>query len=98
MARVGVTLSFPGTVHEAETCWYDHARWAVWVDGFDHVVEIDGDWPATGGRIVWQSGPAGRGRVTETATSYAPLGGQTVAVEDESIRGRQSVAFTPGEK
>jgi Polyketide cyclase / dehydrase and lipid transport len=95
MARVGVALSFQGTVHEAETCWYDHGRWASWIDGFERVVEVDEHWPERGGRVVWQSGPAGRGRVTETVTAYAPLSGQSVDVEDDSIRARQSVTFAP---
>jgi hypothetical protein len=97
MARVGVALSFRGTVHEAETCWYDHARWPAWVDGLERVLDVTGGWPAVGGRIVWESGPAGRGHVVETVTAHAPLGGQTVEVEDDSIQGHQSVAFTPTE-
>jgi hypothetical protein len=95
MARVGVALSFPGTVHEAETCWYDHVRWPAWVDGLQRVLEVSDDWPERRGRIVWQSRPAGRGRVTESVVAYAPLGGQTVEVQDDSIRGRQRVAFAP---
>jgi hypothetical protein len=95
MARVGVALSFPGSVHEAETCWYDHVRWPEWVDGLERIEDVTADWPAAGGRVVWRSVPAGRGRVTETVAAYSPLGGQTVEVDDESIRGRQSVAFSP---
>jgi hypothetical protein len=97
MARVGVALSFPGTVHEAETCWYDHVRWPRWVDGLERVLDVTAGWPAAGGRIVWQSGPAGRGRVSETVTAYAPLGGQRVDVDDDSITGRQTVAFAPAQ-
>jgi hypothetical protein len=95
MARVGVALSFPGTVHEAETCWYDHVRWPRWVDGLERVLDVTAGWPAAGGRIVWQSGPAGRGRVSETVTAYTPLGGQSIDVDDDSITGRQTVAFAP---
>jgi Polyketide cyclase / dehydrase and lipid transport len=95
MARVGVALSFPGTVHEAETCWYDHVRWPRWVDGLERVLDVTAGWPAAGGRIVWQSGPAGRGRVSETVTAHTPLGGQSVDVDDDSITGRQTVAFAP---
>jgi hypothetical protein len=97
MARVGVALSFQGTVHEAETCWYDHVRWPRWVDGLERVLDVTAGWPAAGGRIVWQSGPAGRGRVSETVTAYTPLGGQTADVEDDSITGRQTVAFSPAD-
>lgn len=97
MANVAVAATFPGTVHEAETCWYDHGRWSAWVDGFERVIEVGGDWPERGGRLSWQSGPAGRGRVTETVADYAPLSGQTVDVLDDSITGRQRVEFTPAD-
>lgn len=95
MRSISVSDVYAGTVHQAERCWYDTSRWMFWVDELDEVTEVDDPWPKTGGRLVWQSGPAGRGRVTEKVVSYEPLGGQTVEVEDESLRGRQSVAFTP---
>ena len=43
--------------------------------------------------MIWDSFPAGRGRVVERVVSQAPLVGQASEVEDDSIRGRQSVAF-----
>jgi hypothetical protein len=95
MSKVSVAVTLPASVHEAETCWYDTARWPAWVDGLGHVVEVSADWPAVGASVTWQSGPAGRGRVTERSVSYEPLAGQTVEVQDDSIRARQRVAFTP---
>jgi hypothetical protein len=97
VATIRVTDTFPGSVHEAETCWYRTARWPHWVDELAHVVSVDGDWPRPGARVTWQSGPAGRGRVHERVVAYEALGGQTVEVEDESIDGRQRVTFTPAE-
>ena len=95
MAAVRATAQYPSPVHEAERCWYDTARWPLWVDQLDHVVEVDRDWPEVGSRVVWQSGPAGRGRVRERVAEYEALRGQTVAVEDDSITGHQRVTFTP---
>jgi len=95
MARVVVALSFPGTVHEAESCWYDTAHWPAWVDGLERVLDVAGGWPEPGGSVRWESGPAGRGRVSERVAAYEPLSGQTVEVEDDAIRGHQHVAFTP---
>ncbi len=43
--------------------------------------------------MVWESGPAGRGRVTERVVAHEPLAGQTLEVEDDSILGRQWVSF-----
>lgn len=97
MRAVTVSDSFPATMHEAEQCWYDTDRWASWVDGLARISEVRGEWPEVGASVVWESGPAGRGTVVERVVAYEPLGGQTNEVEDDSIRGRQSVAFSPGE-
>lgn len=93
MRAVRVTSVVGATVAEVERCWYDTSRWASWIDGLDRVLAVEGDWPGIGSTVTWESGPAGRGRVTEHVTAHRPLGGQTVEVEDVSIRGRQSVAF-----
>jgi hypothetical protein len=94
---VTVTETFLGSVSEAERCWYDTSGWASWVDGLDRVTEVSPDWPRTGAAVRWQSGPAGRGHVLERVIAQEPLGGQELAVEDDSIRGRQRVDFVPAE-
>jgi hypothetical protein len=80
-------------VAEAERCWYDTDRWAAWVDGLDHVVATAAPWPHAGGSVTWQSGPAGRGLVTERVLAYAPADGQALDVSDDAMTGRQTVAF-----
>ncbi len=95
MRRVNVEQRFEGTVHEAETCWYDTTAWPLWIDGLDRVDAVDGRWPEVGSSVQWVSGPAGRGHVTERVARYEPLTGQTVEVLDDSITGRQTVAFAP---
>jgi hypothetical protein len=97
MRAITVQRTFPGTVAEAERSWYDTARWDRWVDGLEQVVAVEGQWPQIGASVTWVSNPAGRGRVTERVSAYEPLRGQTVDVQDDSIRGRQSVAFTPAD-
>ena len=95
MATVRASRTYPGSVHEAETLWYDTARWPTFIDGLAHVEKTEGDWPSAGSRLVWHSHPAGRGRVVEHSTAHEPLSSQTLEIEDESIRGKQSVTFTP---
>ena len=97
VASVRVSESFPGSVHEAETCWLDTARWPEWVDELAHIVSVEGDWPKPGSAVIWQSGPAGRGRVTERVVEQRPLESYTVEVDDDSITGEQSVYFDPAE-
>jgi Polyketide cyclase / dehydrase and lipid transport len=95
MGRARATIEVPGLASEAEALWYDPIRWASWIDGFGHVVELSEGWPAEG-TLQWNSTPQGRGRVLETVTAYEPRGGQTLAVEDGRLRGTQRVEFTPG--
>ena len=95
MATVRAKQIFAASVHEAEERWYDVDRRPEWVDGMGSVVEVRGPWPAAGSSLVWDSGPAGRGRVTERVLDHEPLQGQALEVEDQSIRARQWVSFTP---
>jgi hypothetical protein len=50
---------------EALALWSDVRRWPSFVDGFARVLELSPAWPEPGSRVVWTSGPGGRGRVTE---------------------------------
>jgi hypothetical protein len=92
---VRATTTVPGRVVEAEELWYDPHRWAAWIDGFGHVAKLEGDWPREGARLLWDSRPDGRGRVSETVVSYEARAGQTLAVEDRRLAGTQRIAFEP---
>jgi hypothetical protein len=41
------------------------SRWSSFVEGFARELERSPEWPAAGARVVWESTPSGRGRVTE---------------------------------
>lgn len=90
-----MTQFLDASVHEALTCWCDVNRWPDWVDGLARVVSVGGSWPEVGSEVIWQSFPAGRGRVSEQVEAYEPLGGLTVSVHDDAIEGRQRVRFEP---
>ena len=94
MSRAAASIEVPGLASEAEALWYDPVRWAAWVDGFKHVASLAEGWPADGA-LVWDSHPGGRGRVLERVTAYEARVGQTLAVEDERLRGTQKVMFKP---
>jgi len=78
----------------ASRLWTDTGRWPTFVDGFARVVQIDDTWPEPGSKIVWESTPAGRGRVTERILERDE---QHVVTEvfDAQMHGRQSVFFEP---
>ena len=94
MSRAAASIEVPGLASDAEALWYDPLRWATWVDGFGHVVEVSEGWPAEG-TLRWNSTPGGRGLVLETVLSYEPRSGQSLAVEDGRLEGTQRVDFTP---
>jgi hypothetical protein len=95
VSRASASTVVPGRAAAAEELWYDPHRWAAWIDGFGHVIAVEGDWPEAGARRVWESPPKGRGRVQEIVRAYEPRTGQTLEVEDERLRGRQTVSFEP---
>ena len=96
MGRASASISVPGRAADAEALWYDPKRWASWVDGFGHLITLEGDWPERGARLVWESPPGGRGRVRERVVAYESRTGQTLEVEDATVSGRQRIAFKPG--
>jgi len=97
MGRVRASIVVPGLASQAEELWYDPTRWPSFIDGLHHIARLEGDWPRAGARVLWDSPPGGRGRVQERVTRYVAREGQTLEVEDEKLRGTQSVSFTPVE-
>jgi hypothetical protein len=98
MPRVRASTEVPALASEAETLWYDTSRWPTFIDGLHHIVRLEGDWPRAGARVLWDSHPGGRGRVQERVSAYAAREGQTLEVEDERLRGKLRVSFTPTER
>lgn len=96
MRCANATIALPGArVADAEALWYDVSRRPSFIEGFKHVVRLEGAWPAAGSRLIWESVPGGRGRVSEAVTAYAQRQGQESVVEDPRISGRQRVSFAP---
>jgi hypothetical protein len=93
VGRVKASVTVPGRAAQAESVWYDRSRWASWIDGFGHLVALEGPWPQRGARRVWDSPPGGRGRVVERVERYESRVGQILRVEDERLEGTQEVRF-----
>jgi uncharacterized membrane protein len=72
--------------------WTDLDRWPTFVEGFARTLETSDDWPAEGARVVWESGPGGRGRVTEKVLEHG-TGRFATRVSEEALQGRQSVSI-----
>ena len=70
--------------------WTDVTRWQTFVEGFAHAIEVSNDWPSKGAKVVWQSIPGGRGRVTEKviASDTRRFGTQ---VYEDALEGEQTL-------
>jgi hypothetical protein len=79
---------------EALALWRDVERWPSFVEGFARRLELAPDWPAEGARVVWESSPDGRGRVTETVTENQPDRFSTQVFE-EALMGTQTLRVAP---
>jgi hypothetical protein len=77
--------------------WTDVSRMPSFVEGLARVVEADPDWPAAGARLIWESVPAGRGRVTEKVTGDAGPDRFGTLVFEERLAGRQTFRVVESE-
>jgi len=80
----------------AAALWRDPQRWPSFVEGFARLVSVTPDWPAEGAKVVWETGPGGRGKVSEKVTEN---GGRTFAtrVVEERLFGTQTFRAEPAE-
>ena len=86
----------PLAPENAASLWRDLSRWPSFVEGFARLVEQRGEWPSVDSRVVWESGPGGRGRVTEKVVEHAPRRFSTVVYE-ERLAGTQTALFEPSQ-
>jgi uncharacterized protein YndB with AHSA1/START domain len=93
VARERMVVALP--IERAMDLWTDPRRWSTWVDGFGRLVEEPQDWPEPGAKLVWESRPGGRGRVTEKVLERESPVRFVVSVFEDRLLGRQTVAFAP---
>ncbi len=98
MGSARAEIQVEGPISDAERLWYDTSRWPSFIDGFGHLVKREGEWPRAGSRVVWSSGPAGRGRVQERVTAYEVRVSQTVDIEDPRMTGAQTISFAAADE
>jgi hypothetical protein len=84
----------PLTAPHALALWSDVERWPSFVEGFARRLELSSDWPAKGARVVWESTPDGRGRVTETVVENEADRFSTQVFE-EALMGTQTLRAAP---
>jgi len=70
--RASARAALPLAPPDALRLWADVERWPSFVEGFARRLQLTENWPEPGSRIVWESTPDGRGRVTEAVTENEP--------------------------
>jgi hypothetical protein len=92
-ARAPVPLTPPDVLR----LWTDVDRWPSFVEGFARVIEVRDPWPEAGGRVVWESAPTGRGRVTETVVE---IGADRFATQvyETALAGVQTLRAVPADE
>ena len=73
--------------------WTDVRRWPTFVEGFARTLELSEDWPREDSRVVWESGPGGRGRVTERVVEHG-TGRFATRVSEDAFQGRQALSVS----
>jgi len=81
---------------QALALWADVRRWPSFVDGFGRILELSPEWSDPGARIVWESGPGGRGRVTEKVLESGVRRFSTRVLEERLV-GTQTAEVEPAE-
>ena len=94
MRRASARATVPLTPPEVLRLWADVERWPSFVEGFARRLEVREPWPEPGGRVVWESTPTGRGRVTETVVEKAGDRFATQVFED-ALAGTQTLRALP---
>ena len=94
MRRASARAALPLTPPEVLRLWSDVERWPSFVEGFARRLELTEAWPEPGGRVVWESTPDGRGRVTETVVEHSGDRFST-QVYEEALAGTQTLRALP---
>ena len=94
MRRASARAALPLTPAEVLELWADVERWPSFVEGFARRLELTEAWPEPGGRVVWESTPDGRGRVTEIVTERTGDRLSTQVYED-ALAGTQTLRALP---
>jgi hypothetical protein len=94
MATVGAEVEIGAEVAAVWGLYFDAGSWPAWVDQFAAVVSSEG-YPETGGTLIWRSGRAGRGEVTERVIEHEPRRLHRIAFSDPEAEGELATTFEP---
>jgi hypothetical protein len=94
--RASARASLPLAPPDVLRLWADVDRWPSFVEGYARLIELREPWPEAGGRVVWESNPTGRGRVTETVVARSS-DRFSVQVFEPALAGTQTLLVVPAD-
>ncbi len=92
MPRAEAEVDVSASLAEVWDAYLDPRRWPEWVDAFASVVSADG-YPQQGGTLVWRTGAAGRGEVTEAVLAHEPRRVHRIDFSDPTMTGELETTF-----
>lgn len=93
MAKVASEAEIAAPAAAVWDLYFDPERWPDWVDQFAAVEASDG-YPEEGGVLVWRSGRAGRGEVTERVIEHQPRRLHRISFADPETEGELATTFS----
>lgn len=82
----------PASLAEAWEAFFDPRGWPEWVDAFAGVSSSQG-YPQEGGKLVWRTGAAGRGEITEEVSAHEPRSLHRIRFSDPTMTGELETRF-----
>lgn len=94
MGKVSEELLIPAPLADVWDLYFERRTWPMWVDQLRTVESVSDGYPEAGGKLVWKSGPAGRGRVEENVLEHEHRRLHRIGFKDESSEGEQTTIFS----
>ena len=93
MGKVAEELLIPASLAEVWDLYFQRSTWPSWVDELKRVDSASEEYPEAGATLVWSSGPAGRGQVSETVLEHEPRRLHRIRYSDPHSEGEQLTTF-----
>ena len=90
--RVSASVVVEASLAETWDAFFDRRGWPEWVDAFAGVNSSEG-YPGEGGRLVWRTGTAGRGEISERVLAHEPRSMHRIAFSDPTMAGELETRF-----
>jgi hypothetical protein len=93
VGKVAEELVIPASLAEVWDTYFEPSTWPAWVDELQAVDSISDSYPEAGAKLVWRSGPSGRGQVHETVLEHEPRRLHRIRYRDPHSEGEQLTTF-----